>query len=74
MSQTAIVLVNFNAPDDTIECLASLLNSREQNFKIIIVDNNSSTENKMHLVQWLEGKFTAKFSAPEKINFLTKGN
>ena len=73
MSETAIVLVNYNAPDDTIECVASLLNLRNQDFKIIIVDNDSTKENRNRLINWLEGKFSATFSTPEKINSLTLG-
>lgn len=37
-----ILLVNYNGSKDTIECINSLKNNKYQNYKIIIVDNNSS--------------------------------
>lgn len=38
-----IVLVNYNGTTDTNECIDSLLNIRYSNFKVVIVDNNSET-------------------------------
>ena len=37
----AIVLVNYNGYDDTVECVQSILQSDYTNYRIIIVDNAS---------------------------------
>lgn len=37
-----IILVNYNSTDETILCIKSILSSSNRDFKIIIVDNNSS--------------------------------
>lgn len=44
-----IVLVNFNGAKDTIECIKSLNNINYENFKIVVVDNKSSDEDKVKL-------------------------
>ncbi len=43
----AIILVNYNGYDDTIECVKSIRNIKYQNYKIFIVDNCSSDAEKM---------------------------
>lgn len=40
----SIVLVNYNASNLTLECIKSILGINYQNFKIIVVDNNSSLD------------------------------
>lgn len=37
----AIILVNYNGISDTIECIKSIKNIKNENYKIIVVDNNS---------------------------------
>lgn len=44
-----IILVNFNGAKDTIECIKSLNNINYENFKIVVVDNKSSDEDKLKL-------------------------
>ncbi|MBI5472558.1 MAG: glycosyltransferase family 2 protein [Ignavibacteriae bacterium] len=41
MSELAIILVNYKRPQDTIDCIASLLASDYSDFNIIVVDNAS---------------------------------
>lgn len=41
---TAIVILNWNGWEDTIECLSSLLKMTTQDFCVFIIDNNSSDE------------------------------
>jgi len=38
----AIIIINWNGIDDTIECLNSLKNSSHKNYKIVLVDNGSN--------------------------------
>lgn len=37
-----IIIVNYNGWKDTIECLESLQNVTYPNYRIIVVDNNST--------------------------------
>ena len=38
----AIILVNWNQKDDLEECLSSLRKVEYKNYKIVIIDNNST--------------------------------
>ncbi len=40
--KVAIIILNWNGKNDTIECLKSLQNIDYKNYEIIIVDNASS--------------------------------
>lgn len=51
-----IILVNWKNWADTCECLASLANSTEQNFKVILIDNNSEDQSKQKIQQWADGE------------------
>lgn len=39
-----IILVNYNSCEDTIECVKSLERITYENYKIVIVDNNSNDD------------------------------
>lgn len=41
---TAIILVNWNGYQDTIHCIQSIKDSRDQNCTIVVVDNDSSND------------------------------
>lgn len=45
----AIILVNFNGSDDTIECILSLEGQTYQDYQIIVVDNCSTDNSIEHL-------------------------
>jgi GT2 family glycosyltransferase len=45
-----VVILNYNRPDDTIECVNSVLASTYENYKIIVVDN-ASEENKYRALE-----------------------
>ena len=56
--KVAVILVNYNAQDDTVECISSLLISNYDNIKIYVIDNASEDiskidqlvdQNKVHL-------------------------
>lgn len=57
MKKVYIILVNYNAPYDTIECVQSILNQYYQNYQIIIVDNSENLKSceLMHL--WVNNNF-----------------
>ena len=45
----AVILVNYNNSDDTIDCVNSLKNSTYNNFIVIVVDNGSNSKDKEYL-------------------------
>lgn len=54
----AIVILNWNKWQDTLECLASLTESTYQNFTIILIDNGS-TDNSLEKIRlWAKGKIS----------------
>lgn len=42
--QVEVVIVNWERPEDTIQCIRSVLESKYPNFKILVVDNGSSDD------------------------------
>jgi len=42
--KVAIILVNYNSQQDTLECLESLFRISYPNFKVVLVDNNSKDD------------------------------
>lgn len=51
--KVAIILVNWNNPLDTIECIKSLCSLNYDNFKIYIVDNGSSDNSVLEISKYL---------------------
>ncbi len=54
-----IVLVEYNAPDKTNACIASLLNGTFQDFAIYIIDNSTTCNTRS------QEALTAKFGGPK---------
>lgn len=52
----AIILVNFNNWEDTIECLESIFSNNYNHFVTILIDNNSTNNSIEHIINWAEGK------------------
>ena len=52
----AIVILNWNGWEDTIECLESLYQIDYSNYRIVLVDNNSSNESPLKIKDYAEGK------------------
>jgi len=85
-SKVAIVLVNYNGWEDTIECLESLLRQQYAAFSVTIVDNASSDNSVQNILQWANGSLVLPASSnvnhfsttpvpkPLKINFLPDTN
>ncbi len=55
---TAIIILNWNLPSDTAECINSILASKTTNYSIIIVDNNSSDDS----IEQFKQKFGTKIT------------
>ncbi len=58
---TYIVLVNYNGWKDTIECLESLLRLNYSEYKIIVVDNNSTNDSINQLIHWVKGDIIVEY-------------
>jgi GT2 family glycosyltransferase len=59
---TAVVLLNWNGAEDTIECVNSLLQMRNQDFFIVLCDNKSADGSFETLRQWGESTFGLTFA------------
>jgi len=52
MNKTAILIINWNDYQNTKECLDSLIqNNSENDFNIILIDNNSQDGSKERLIK-----------------------
>ena len=56
----AIVILNWNGWEDTIECLESLYHIDYSNYRIVLVDNNSSNESLLKIKNYFDGKIKVK--------------
>lgn len=54
-ARVAIVLVNWNAKADLIECLGSLCRLRYNNFSVIVCDNESADGSVQAVEEWARG-------------------
>ncbi len=50
-----IIIVNYNGWKDTIECLESLQNVTYPNYRVIVVDNNSTDNSLEYIKRWCIG-------------------
>ncbi len=53
----AIIILNWNGWEDTCECLASLIESSFQDFRIILIDNGSTDDSIDRIKLWANGGF-----------------
>lgn len=51
-AKTAIVILNWNGWQDTIECLQSLCHLASDDFTVIVVDNASKRDSRQNLLAW----------------------
>ncbi|MFH1986428.1 MAG: glycosyltransferase family 2 protein [Pseudomonadota bacterium] len=52
----AIILVNWNGWEDTIECLESVFRLDYHHYRVIVVDNASANNSLAFIKEWAEGK------------------
>lgn len=55
------IVLNYNNYHDTIECLESLLNFTDEFNKILLVDNNSSDNSFLDIIEWIHDRKTKYF-------------
>ena len=53
--KVSIVVLNYNNPNDTIECINSLMRNSYENFDVILIDNGS-TDNSVELLKPIKYK------------------
>jgi GT2 family glycosyltransferase len=53
-----VIVLNWNNWKDTIECLESIFRSEVINFRIVLVDNNSSDGSVENIISYLEGNLS----------------
>ena len=70
--KTAIIILNYNGAEDTIECFDSIEASKSQSFQIIIVDNASTDDSMDQLVVHLEKQKTNYQIVPENASWQKK--
>lgn len=65
-----IILLNYNGYKDTIDCMNSLMDIIYENYKIIVVDNNSTNYSQEELDKYIENKKNIVFiKSKENLGF-----
>ena len=54
--KVAIIILNWNGWEDTIECLESIFRNTYPNYQVIVVDNGSTNGSIEKMKAWAEGK------------------
>jgi len=54
--KVAIIILNYNGWQDTIECLESVLRNDYPNYQVIVVDNGSPNNSMEYIKAWAEGR------------------
>ncbi len=67
----AIIILNWNGWEDTIECLESVLRMSYPAFRILICDNASSDGSMERIQEWAEGKIPANCPNPDLSRLVT---
>ncbi len=67
MPLASIVLVNYNTPDDTIECIDSILGSSVIDISIVVIDNSQSNDSINKINSWVKGEYLPDYNTPHLI-------
>lgn len=65
-----ILLINWNTPGDTIECLESLLRQDYENYRIVLCDNGSTDGSIQRIVDWADGRDMPALTPPAALRGL----
>ena len=70
----AIIILNWNGWQDTVECLESLYQINYPNYDVIVIDNGSEDESLKKIREYCDGKFKiySKFFEYDTKNKLIK--
>jgi hypothetical protein len=69
----AIILVNYNGANDTIDCIKSLSEMRDVEYEIVVVDN-CSTDDSVNKLKKLQGDYKFTLLQAECNNGFSSGN
>ncbi|MDN5379200.1 MAG: hypothetical protein PWP26_279 [Thermodesulfobacterium sp.] len=70
-SKVAIIVLNYNGWQDTIECLESVLRNDYPEYQIIVVDNNSPNNSMEYIKAWAEGKIDVWVRPDNQLRYLS---
>jgi len=77
-NKIAVIVLTWNDWKNTIQALDSILINKNNNFDIILVDNNSNFLHINKIIEWIKNKIKNKYSGFEikfiKKNFVKKNN
>jgi GT2 family glycosyltransferase len=65
MPKTSIITVNYRAADSVIESVESLLHGTDQDFEMIIVENQSPDNSRELLTNWLKGEYLPEIESKD---------
>ena len=54
--KVAIIILNYNNWQDTIECLESVLRNDYPNYQVIVIDNGSPNNSIEYIKEWAKGR------------------
>lgn len=72
MPELSVILVNYKRPQDTIDCIHSLLQSSFKDFEIIVVENGSGDGSKEKI--WTAFPFICLIESPTNVGFAEGNN
>ncbi len=58
--KVSIIILNWNGPEDTIECLESLFKIEYDNYNVVLVDNGSEDDSIQKIRRYCKGKIEVK--------------
>ena len=67
-----ILLINWNTPNDTIECLESLLRQDYSNYRIVLCDNGSTDGSVQRIMSWARGEEVPALTPPPALRDLVE--
>jgi GT2 family glycosyltransferase len=71
MKKVYIIVVNYNGWADTIECLESVFRNDYPNYRVIVVDNNSTNHSMEYIRAWAEGRLDVAASHDNPLRHLS---
>ena len=61
--KVAIIILNWNGWQDSIECLKSVYQINYPNYTVVLVDNGSTNDSVEQITEWSERRFPIKMES-----------
>ena len=58
--KVAIIILNWNGWQDTIECLKSVYQINYANYAVVLIDNGSTDDSVEQIIEWSNYRFSVK--------------